>query len=62
MATMAMTPKASRTGFPPAAADAPSVNDNIKVEVIGPEATPPESKAIAVKSLGVKNVRIIDRA
>ena len=62
MATMAMTPKASRTGFPPAALDAPSVNDNMNVDVIGPEATPPESKAIAVKSFGVKNVRSIAKA
>ena len=62
MATMAMTPKASRTGFPPAALDAPSVNDKMNVEVMGPDATPPESKAIAVKSLGVKNVRSIANA
>ena len=54
MATMAMTPKASSTGFPPAAWDAPSVNDNMNVEVIGPDATPPESKAMAVNSLGVE--------
>ena len=54
--------RASRTGFPPAALDAPSVNDKMNVEVMGPEATPPESKAIAVKSFGVKNVRSIAKA
>ena len=58
MATMAMTPKASRTGFPPAALDAPSVNDKMNVEVMGPEATPPESKAIPTKSFGVINDKI----
>ena len=55
MATMAMTPKASRTGFPPAALDAPSVNDNMNVDVIGPEATPPESNAIEEYIFGTIN-------
>lgn len=55
MATRAITPKASVTGFPPEALEAPSVNDRMKVLVMGPLATPPESKATAVNMGGQKN-------
>ena len=58
MATRAITPKASSAGFPPLAPEAPRVNERIKVLVIGPLATPPESKAIPVKSLGQIKERI----
>ena len=37
---------------------APIAKESRKVAVIGPEATPPESNAIAVKIFGTKNVRI----
>ena len=59
IATMAITPNASSTGFPPVAAEAPRVKERMKVEVMGPDATPPESNAMAVKSLGVKKVSSI---
>ena len=48
MATMATTPKASTNGLPPMTVEAPIINCSIKVAVIGPEATPPESNAMAV--------------
>ena len=48
IATSATTPKASLNILPPVAPDAPIKNYSIKVAVIGPDATPPESKAIAV--------------
>ncbi len=54
MATMATTPKASVTIFPPTAAQAPWAKGSRKAAVMGPEATPPESKAMAVKILGTK--------
>ena len=52
MATSATTPKASVARFPPAAVHSPIVIGSRKAAVIGPEATPPESKAIAVNSFG----------
>lgn len=58
MATSAMTPNASVTGFPPDTAEAPNVKDKINVDVIGPDATPPESKAMAVNNGGQKNINI----
>ena len=58
IAIIATTPKASVIGLPPAEDDAPRVNDRMKVEDIGPEATPPASKAMAVNSFGQKKVRV----
>ena len=48
MATKATMPKASVSTLPPRARLTPIINCSIKVAVIGPEATPPESKAMAV--------------
>ena len=42
--------------LPPAAAQAPMENGSKKVAVMGPEATPPESKAMAVNILGTNKV------
>ena len=58
MATMATTPKASVMILPPTLLQAPIAKGNRKVAVIGPLATPPESKAIAVKIFGTKKVSI----
>lgn len=59
IATIATTPKASVriwSGEPPfSATHAPTISGSIKLEVKGPLATPPESKAIAVYILGTKN-------
>ena len=52
MATMATMPKASVSMFPPRASQAPMARGSRKVAVMGPEATPPESKAMAVKMGG----------
>ena len=52
MATMATMPKASVSTLPPSASQAPMAKGSRKVAVMGPEATPPESKAMAVKTLG----------
>ena len=57
MATNAITPKESFLPFPLAAA--PRVNERTNVEVSGPEATPPESKAIPEKSEGQKIIKSI---
>ncbi len=48
MATMATTPNASVTMLPPTAAQAPCASGSRKVAVMGPEATPPASNAMAV--------------
>ena len=48
IAIIATIPKASVITFPPIASQAPIAKGSIKVEVIGPLATPPESKAIPV--------------
>ena len=48
MATMATTPNASVTMLPPTAMQAPCASGSRKVAVMGPEATPPASKAMAV--------------
>ena len=48
MATMATIPKASESTVPPNAVLAPIMNWSMKAAVMGPEATPPESKAMAV--------------
>ena len=45
IATMATMPKASDKIFPPRATQVPMAKGRIKVEVKGPEATPPDSKA-----------------
>ena len=58
IATSAITPKESPFPFPLLAA--PSVHERTKVEVKGPEATPPESKAMPVKSSGQKSIRSIE--
>ncbi len=42
---------------PPEAAAAPKAKGKRNVAVIGPEATPPESKAMEVKIRGAKKVR-----
>ena len=55
MATIATIPNASVIIFPPTASHAPIANGSKNVAVIGPDATPPESKAIAVYILGTKN-------
>ena len=52
IATMATTPKASVTTLPPSASQAPMAKGSRNVAVIGPEATPPESKAMEVKIFG----------
>ena len=62
MATMATTPKASVTMLPPTAVQAPMAKGRRKVAVMGPEATPPESKAMEVKILGTLKERARDRA
>lgn len=55
MATSAITPKESL--LPEEELAAPKANESTKVEVNGPDATPPESKAIPVKSSGQKSMR-----
>ena len=52
MATIATTPKASVTRLPPTASQAPRAKGSRNVAVMGPEATPPESKATDVKICG----------
>ena len=58
MATMATTPNASVRMLPPAASQAPMASGSRKVAVMGPDATPPESKAMAVKMGGTKKLKI----
>ena len=57
IATSATTPKASRktASAPCSAAHTPMAKGRIKPEVIGPLATPPESKAIAVYTGGTNS-------
>ncbi len=62
MATIATTPNASLTMFPPTVIQAPCAKGKRNVAVIGPDATPPESKAIAVNIFGTKNESIIAMA
>ena len=57
MAIMAMTPNASVMGLPPRLWEAPRVKARMKVDAMGPEATPPESKAMAVNMRGQNRVR-----
>ena len=55
IATSATVPNASVNMFPPTALHTPIAKGSINVADIGPDATPPESKAIAVKIEGTKN-------
>ena len=57
MATMATMPKASVMILPPTALQAPVARGSRNVVVMGPEATPPESKAMLVYSWGTRKVR-----
>ena len=57
IATMATTPNASVRMEPPAPSHAPMAKGRRNVAVMGPLATPPESKAIPVKMGGTKKVR-----
>ena len=59
IATIATIPNASVTTFPPTASHAPIANGSRNVAVIGPDATPPESKAIAVNIFGTKKESVI---
>lgn len=43
--------------LPPKVLEAPRVNARINVDAIGPEATPPESNAMAVNICGQKKLR-----
>ena len=56
MATMATIPKASVIMLPPRAWQAPWAKGRRKVAVMGPLATPPESKAMPVKMLGTRKL------
>ncbi len=58
IATIATMPKASDIKSPPEAAHAPWAKGSRKVAVIGPLATPPESKATPVKIEGTRKVRL----
>ena len=51
-ATKATIPKASVIKLPPRASHTPMLSGSKNVEVIGPLATPPESKAIPIKISG----------
>ena len=62
MATMATMPKASVRILPPRASQAPMHSGRRKVAVMGPEATPPESKAMEVKTGGTTKERPRARA
>ena len=57
IATIATTPNASEARLPPTATQAPCARGSKNVAVIGPDATPPESNAIAVKILGTIKLR-----
>ena len=59
IATMATMPNASVStdSAPLTVTQAPTASGRMNVEVSGPEATPPEAKAIAVYIPGTKNER-----
>ena len=57
IATSATSPNASVMTFPPSAVHAPIASGSMNVAVRGPEATPPESKAIAVNVRGTKKLK-----
>ena len=56
IATIATTPNASVTTLPPTAVHAPMASGRRNVEVMGPLATPPESKAIPTNTFGTNRV------
>ena len=58
IATIATTPNASVITLPPKASQAPMAKGSKNVAVMGPDATPPESKAMAVNMLGTRKDRI----
>ena len=58
MAISEMTPKASPADPACRALETPRVKDRIKEEAMGPEATPPESKAMAVNMGGQNRVKL----
>ena len=57
MATRATTPKASSITLPPMASQAPMAKGSRNVAVMGPLATPPESKAMPVNMGGTTKLR-----
>ena len=61
-ATRATIPKASVTTLPPRAVQAPMANGSRNVDVMGPLATPPESKAMPTKIGGTNRVSNSARA
>ena len=54
-----ITPNASDIGFPPTETEAPSANERMNVEAIGPEETLPLSNESPTKISGTKKDRII---
>ena len=58
IATIATTPKASCVMLPPTALQSPIASGSRNVAVIAPEATPPESKAMAVNIGGTMKLSI----
>ena len=59
IATRAIMPKLSETRlFPSIALAAPWTKERMNVAVIGPDATPPESKAMPTNILGTKKVSV----
>ena len=61
MATSATRPNASVITLPPSASHAPMANGSMNVAVSGPEATPPESNAMAVNVRGTTNIIVAQR-
>ena len=59
IATIATMPNASMAMLPPTAEHTPIASGSRNVAVMGPLATPPESKAIAVNIGGTKKESII---
>ena len=59
IATRAIMPKLLEMRLSPAVAlAAPWTNERMKVAVIGPDATPPESKAMPTNIFGTKKVSV----
>ena len=56
MDTIATMPKASVTTLPPTAPQAPMAKGSRNVEVMGPLATPPESKAMPTNTTGTRRL------
>ena len=57
IATSATRPNASVITLPPSASHAPVANGSMYVAVKGPDATPPESNAMAVNVRGTKKLK-----